>query len=825
VAAVCALLRREDARLINLIGPGGVGKTRLALAVVAEVAADFDGGVHLVSLAAIHDPGLVVPVIARALGVYETRDQPLVDQLVRALGSRAALLVLDSVERVAEAAPLLTDLLAACPNLKILVTSRRVLHLSAEHLSPVPPLAVPPPTADVTVEQFSELDAVRLFALRARAASVGFMLTAENAPVVAEICRRLDGLPLAIELAAARVRFFPPAAILDRLERRLPLLTGGPSDAPARHRTLTDTITWSYDLLGESERLLFRRLSVFVGGIPWDAAEQMAVDGDDGFVALLDHSLVHPIASVGAESRFAMLDVVREFAGDRLEESGEAEEIRRRHAAWCEALVDSAQAALGSALQQRWLIQLDAEHDNLRAAMRRAKRSGNAEALARLAGGLWRFWYGRGYLTEGRRWLLEALALANDVPARDRLQLLLGIAALAHAQGQGERAVAFLDEGLALAQREEDRHGLALALNLLGVVARDRGEYDRAVASLEESLAHFRALDDSWGIALTINSLAVLLQRRGQYDRTAEMLKESADLASARGDQWGTAQALSNMAHLAHRQGRFQHAADLYERSVDLYRVIGDRRGESDSLTNLGRIAERLGDPERAIALHQQSLVATRQLGDRRGTATTLSNLAVAYLRRGDPDEAERAGREGLVLRQQMGDQEGIATSLERLAEVAVARKQVERAVRLWAAAAALRDVIGAPLAPAERASYDVIATAARSALPGDRYSAVWAAGRALSAPEAVDEALRDDVVTSPAPLSEARRAATPGITLSPRELDVLRLLDEHSDREIADRLSIGPRTVSTHVTNIMNKFGVNSRTAAVAYAIRHGLV
>jgi DNA-binding CsgD family transcriptional regulator/Tfp pilus assembly protein PilF len=303
------------------------------------------------------------------------------------------------------------------------------------------------------------------------------------------------------------------------------------------------------------------------------------------------------------------------------------------------------------------------------------------------------------------------------------------------------------------------------------------------------------------------------------------MLKESADLASARGDQWGTAQALSNMAHLAHRQGRFQHAADLYEQSVDLYRVIGDRRGESDSLTNLGRIAERLGDPDRAIVLHQQSLAATRQLGDRRGIATTLSNLSVAYLRRGDLDEAERAGREGLVLRQQMGDQEGIATSLERLAEVAVARNQTERAVRLWAAAAALRDMIGAPLAPAERASYDVIATAAHSALPGDRYSVVWETGRALSAAEAVDEALRDESATTPAPADGARRTATPEISLSPRELDVLRLLDEHSDREIADLLSIGPRTVSTHVTNIMNKFGVNSRTAAVAFAIRRGLI
>jgi DNA-binding NarL/FixJ family response regulator/Tfp pilus assembly protein PilF len=405
---------------------------------------------------------------------------------------------------------------------------------------------------------------------------------------------------------------------------------------------------------------------------------------------------------------------------------------------------------------------------------------------------------------------------------------VIGSGALALVQGDTADAASFLEEARELAAQERDQQRLALCLQFLGVMARDQGDYTQAVRLLEESLSYSRALRDTWSAALTINSLAILHQRRGAYHHAAELLQESADIARGRGDPWATAQALSNLAHLAHRQGYFERAERRYTESAELYRQIGDRRGEADAITNLGRIAERQGDAARAIDLHRQSLAIFREIGDRRGTATGLANLCVAHLRAGNLAEAAAAGRESLALRHALHDQEGVATSLEKLAEVATARNRAERAIFLWSAAAATRDAIGAPLAPSERASYGAVVSAARAILNPTRFAAVWTAGRAQSLTEAVEFALgdTDQPVSSGADSPRAERsAAAPAIPLSPREQEVLQLLEEHTDREIADQLSIGPRTASTHVTSIMNKLGVNSRTAAVAFAIRHGLI
>jgi predicted ATPase/DNA-binding CsgD family transcriptional regulator/Tfp pilus assembly protein PilF len=801
-----------------------VGKSRLAVAVAEDAGDDVRDGVSFVSLGGIDDASLVGPAIAEALGVREAGEQPLGEAIADFLGKRTALLVLDSCERVAKDGAFLSDLLAACPRLKVLATSRIVLHLTVEHLFTVPPLPVPDLAPAMPDRELADLAAVRLF--RTRAASSGVDPGDGNLAAVAEICRRLDGLPLAIELAAARIRVFSPDALLSRLERRLPLLSGGPQDAPERHRTLTATIAWSYELLPETERRILRALSVFAGGFSPEASALVAGCDDPQIAILADHSLLHRLDLPGTGSRFAMLDTVREFAQDRLVDNDEAEAARLRHAGWCLELAGSARASMGGPGQQAWLDRLDVEHDNLRAALQAARMTGDAETLARLANGLWRFWYGRGFYTEGRIWVGEALAAVDILSPPVRLDLLVGGGTLAHAQGDERQGVRLADEALAFARDGHDQEGLALALNLRGVIARDHGEYERAVELLEKSLSISRSLGHVWGIVLSSNSLAILHQLRGEYDEAAIALQESADLARAEGDGWGTAQALSNMAHLCRRQGDFERAAALYEESGALYREIGDRRGEAVSLTNLGRIAERLGQLDRAIELHGQSLDASRTLGDRRGMSTAFANLGVAWLRRGDPDAAMKAIRESLAIRHALDDREGVSTSLEKLAEVEVARGNPEQALRLWAAAAAFRDAIGAPLAPSERASYDIVISAARAALGDARIAAIWAEGRLQSANAAVAAAMSD--VVQPVATTGNRTLVEPAgsaFDLTPRELDVLRLLEVHTDREIADALFIGPRTVGTHVTNILNKLGVNTRTAAVAFAIRHGII
>lgn len=826
VEEVSAVLRGDGVRLLTLTGSGGVGKTRLAIAVAAAVLNEFPDGVVGVPLGRLTDTTVLAASIANAVGVREAGGRPLAAQLASSLRDRTMLLVLDGLEGVARDAGLLPELLAECPGLKILVTSRVVLHVTAEHLYEVLPLSQAG-TGTAAGASPGMPDALQLFAQRARAATAAFSLTAENEPAITEICRRLDGLPLAIELAAARIRHFAPGTLLARLERRLPLLTDGPRDAPAHQRTLTATISWSHDLLEEPERRLLRSIAVFAGGCTLEAAMRVGDAQEASLLTLVDHSLLRRFDASGGEARFVMLDTVREFALDRLAESGEWETVRGRHAMWCLDLVTPAEAAIGTGAQQQWIVPIEMEHANLRAAMQMAKDAGDGETLARLAGGLWPFWYARGFLTEGRGWLADALAMVGERTDL-RLKLLIGSGALAHVQADDVSASRALGEALDLGRAAGEPRTLSLALTLLGAVARDRGDYGRSEALLQEGLERARMADDAWASGMALNALAILHERRGEFDRAAAVLQESAALAEASSDIWGKVHAISNMAHLRHRLGEFEQASSLYEQGAALYREIGDRRGEANALTNLGRIAERLGDLDRAVDLHSQSLEVTHALGDRRGTATALANRGVAHLRRGDLGHAGEDLRESLAIRFDTTDREGIATCLEKLSEVAIARGRAERGVRLWATSAALRDAIGAPLAPSERASYDVVMAAARSMLGDATVAELWACGREDTIERAVRSALDGDLEgTSPPAVVASRpeQVKGPATGLTPRELEVLRLLEEHTDREIADALSIGPRTVATHVTNILNKLGVNTRTAAVASAIRHGLI
>ncbi len=834
-ASVAALLRRQETRLVTLCGTAGIGKTRLAIQVAADLLEDFADGVAFVSLAPIRDSTQVLATIAHTLGLHDQGVEP-GDSLRALLRNKHLLLVLDNFEHVMAAASALVDLLSASPHLKLLVTSREVLHLRAEQQFAVPPLALPDLTHLPDSDGIAQYPAVKLFIERAQAVQHDFQITPTNAPLLAEICTRLDGLPLALELAAARVRLLPPPALLARLNRRFEVLSGGGHDLPERQRTLRATLAWSYELLSARERRLFRRLSVFVDGCTLSAAEALcrALDGAetslfDAITSLLDKSLMHQFEEEGPEPRLLLLETIREYAWERLAADEEMEGVRQAHAAYYLALAEEAEPHLYGAEQNLWQRLLLREQGNLHAALQwlTAEQTAKKKEMAlRLASALARFWEVQHRLQEGRTFLERALEGSEETVAPAvRAKALSTTVFVALNQGDTGRAETLGEQSLALYRQLDDRESMAVALLRLGVIARTKGNLATARSLLEEALALFREMNHT-NTRWALFHLGLLEERQGSYARARASFEESLALFRQVGDKKGMVNTLYWLAWTCLSQSETTTAARLLEEGCQLAREIGYSVGLADCLRALCEVALSQDDLAAAHRCAEESLGVLREIGARDDqVASSLIRLARVQARQGNVTAARACYEESLARAMKGGFKEELASGLEGLACVMAAQGACAWAAHLWAAATTVRDAIGVPMSPLERADDERARAAARLRLGEKAWSLAWKEGRAMT-PELA--------LATQAGIPASMQVAAPPLRSSPafpdgltaREVEVLRSVSQGlTDVQVADQLVISPRTVQGHLRSIYNKINVSSRGAATRYAVEHKLV
>jgi len=828
------LIDSPSIRLLTVTGPAGVGKTRLVLHVATTFINEFERDVVFVPLADIRDPSLVLPAIARALGVPPDANEDVAHGVASELEARHGLLILDNFEHLLNAVRDIESLLARSSGACILVTSQAPLGIPGEQLYPLLPLPTPPPDLR-SAEAILQSDAVALFVTRARSVKPTLSLDDQTAVTIAEITRRLDGLPLAIELAAARINVLLPQALLARLSHRLQVLGTDRRGVPDRHRTIRRAIAWSYDLLLPEQQKLFRYLAIFAGGFTLDAVEDFTYgsagnrSGIDLLSALVDRSLVQVLARPSGENRFMVLETLREYGLEQLLVLGEEPGARLAHATWFLRLAEQAEPHLIGGDQEKWLNRLGLEWDNIRSALTWALEQGPKDLAPRLLGAIWRFSSARGLTTESRGYLERALALSSGEKTPWHTRALVAAGNLAQDQRDQEVAQSLFSEARALAIELHHPADEIQALIGLAKVAVNHSDYATAIEFHEQAMALARQTGDQRAVGVALGGLAYVAYFQGKLAEAVAYWEEARTVVASLGDKLLESVAVSNLGTVAMMQGEFARAQTLLGRAHELQRRMQAYDSLPYTLTNLAETWRQLGDYARAEEMLTEALARFRELGYTGSEGTCLTSYAQLALDQGNGRRAALLLIESTTLIHEAGDQFPITENADVLAEVCLERGNLSAAVEMLAGSAAVRARIAADAKPVQRAHLDTLQQQLRSRVSEEDYARHWHAGARHDLETLVRRitaVARDIIGTQQQPpvFPEAEHTG-PKHPLTARELDVLGLLAQgKSTRELSDVLFISPRTASTHVNNILGKLGVTNRTAAVAWALRNGV-